>query len=101
MNRSFGTAPSRRRSSSALPAAPTVGHFRRAALAVAALAVYGSLIPLNFTPRPLADAVAAFRQMPLFDPADLAASGIGAWSARATSAPSPAADDNQLVTAAS
>lgn len=33
--------------------------------------------------------------------ADLAASGIGAWSARATSAPSPAADDNQLVTAAS
>lgn len=32
---------------------------------------------------------------------DLAASGIGAWSATATPAPLPAADDNQPVTAAS
>jgi VanZ family protein len=55
--------------------APTAAQFRWAAAALLALTVYGSLLPFHFTPRPLADAAAAFGRTPLFDPTDLDARG--------------------------
>ena len=40
-----------------------------------AFTVYGSLLPFHYTPMPLTEATAAFRQATLWDPADLMARG--------------------------
>lgn len=42
-------------------------HLTLAALAYLAFAVYGSLVPLDFRPRPLAQAWAAFREVPFLE----------------------------------
>ncbi len=56
------------------PAGPAVA-FRWAAAALLVLTVYGSLIPLHYTPRAADEAWAAFCGMTFFDPALLAARG--------------------------
>ncbi|HEY1376004.1 MAG TPA: VanZ family protein [Gemmataceae bacterium] len=56
-------------------ATPTVAHYRWAAVGVVVFTVYGGLLPFHYTPRPLDEAVAAFRQTALWDPADLGARG--------------------------
>jgi glycopeptide antibiotics resistance protein len=57
------------------PHFPSAVHYAGFALAMFVLTVYGSLIPFTFQPLPFADAVAAFRQIGLYNPADLAARG--------------------------
>src|SRR5262249_9849520 len=46
-------------------------HYSWLALGVFVLTVYGSLIPLHYQPRPLAEAWAAFQGMTLFDPSSM------------------------------
>src|SRR4051812_31241742 len=53
----------------------TAIHYGWLALAIFLLTIYGSLIPLQFQPRPLPEALAAFSQIAFFDPSDLGARG--------------------------
>ena len=49
------------------PVVPARRHYALAAAAALALAVYGSLVPLHYTPRSFGDAVTAFRQIPFLN----------------------------------
>jgi glycopeptide antibiotics resistance protein len=53
----------------------SAAHYRWLAAGTLALAVYGSLIPFNYQPRPFAEALAAFQHIAFLDPADLGARG--------------------------
>jgi glycopeptide antibiotics resistance protein len=65
----------RERTMPAGPRAPTAAHFRRLALGVSILIVYGSLIPLRYRPMPFDEALAAFRRISYSDPSLLGARG--------------------------
>ena len=56
-------------------ATPTATHYRWAAIGLVAFTIYGALLPFQFTPMPLPEAVAAFRQLVLWDPSDPGARG--------------------------
>src|SRR5260370_19716 len=57
------------------PSVLTGTHYAWLALGILVLAVYGSLIPFHFQPRPLNEAFAAFRHIAFHDPTDLHARG--------------------------
>jgi VanZ family protein len=56
-------------------AVPTAAHYRWAAVGLVAFTFYGGLLPFHFTPMPLAEAVAVFRNATVWDPSDLMARG--------------------------
>jgi VanZ family protein len=70
-------SPSRQRPS---PSVLTAAHYGWLALGMLLLAVYGSLIPFHYRPRPLAEALSAFRHIAYYDPSDLGARGDWAVS---------------------
>lgn len=57
------------------PLAPTAAHYRWLAFGFLCLTVYGGLLPFRYQPRPLDEALAAFRDMPYLDPSQLGARG--------------------------
>src|SRR5262249_50072176 len=66
--------PSRQEGSGAIRVL-TAAHFGWLCLATLLLAIYGSIIPLQFQPRSLDEAVAVFREMSFFEPTLLEARG--------------------------
>jgi VanZ family protein len=57
------------------PAAPTATHYGWLAFGTLVLTIYGSVIPLQFEPRPLDEAATAFREMVYIPPSLLEARG--------------------------
>jgi glycopeptide antibiotics resistance protein len=57
------------------PSVLTATHYGWLALGILVLAVYGSLIPFHYQPRPLEDAVTAFQHIAFHNPSDLHARG--------------------------
>src|SRR5262249_31957334 len=55
--------------------APTAAHYAWLSVGIFILTVYGSVIPLQFQPRPLDEAAAVFREMTYFQPSLLEARG--------------------------
>jgi VanZ family protein len=53
----------------------TAGQYAWLALGTFIFSIYGNLIPFRYQPRPWDEALAVFRQIPLYDPSDLGARG--------------------------